>query len=141
MGILCKYGEHANVWICVIGMDIFSRGDIIRQKRADSDLMYAYFFGHRDMTPAMQNILQEIEKYNISDSMKSTLRKAATHNTRIPLLFILLFGLWCGVKVDGCPMRSEKFVAVLNRECVKLITGKYVNINDFVTNVLTEYLI
>ena len=122
-------------------MDIFSRGDIIRQKRADSDLMYAYFFGHRDMSTVTQHILKEVEKYNLSDSMVSTLRKAATHTTRIPVLFIFLFGLWCGIKVDGCPMRSEKFVAVLNRECIKMITGKYVNINDFVTNLLTEYLI
>jgi hypothetical protein len=122
-------------------MDIFSRGDVICQKRADSDLLYAYFFGHCDMAPAMQKILCNLEKHDLSDQMKSTLRKAATHNTRTPMLFVLLFGLWCGVKIEGCPMRSEKFVAVLDRECVKMVTGEYVNINDFVTNVLTEYLI
>lgn len=122
-------------------MDLFTRGDAIRQTRADSDALYAYFFGHCDLTPAMQNILQDLEKHDISDHMMSTLRKAATHNARTPMLFILIIGLWCGVEIDGCPMRSEKFTAIIDRECIKMITGKYVNINDFVTNVLTEYLI
>ena len=127
--------------MCVYEMDIFTRSDAISQKRADSDLLYAYFFGHKDMSPAMQKILLELDRHDLSDQMRSTLRKAATHSTRTPMLFVLLIGLWCGVQIEGCPMRSEKFVAVLDRECVKMITGEYVNINDFVTNVLTEYLI
>jgi hypothetical protein len=122
-------------------MDIFSRADALRQKRADSDLIYAYFFGHRDMSPVMQRILVELDNYDLSEHMRSVLRSAATHDTRVPMLFLLIMGMWCGVTVEGCPLRSEKFTAVLDTECVKMVTGKYVNINDFVTNVLTEYLI
>lgn len=122
-------------------MDIFSRADAHRQKRADSDLIYAYFFGHRDMSPIMQRILLELENHDLSEHMLSVIKKATTHDTRTPMLFLMIMGMWCGIKVEGCPMRSEKFASVLDTECIKMITGKYVNINDFVTNVLTEYLI
>jgi len=122
-------------------MDIFSRADVHRQNRADSDLIYAYFFGHRDMSPVMQRILSELDSYDLSDHMMSIMRRAATHDTRTPMLFLLIMGMWCGVKVEGCPLRSEKFAAVLDNECVKMVTGKYVNINEFINNVLTEYII
>jgi hypothetical protein len=64
-------------------MDIFSRADALRQKRADSDLIYAYFFGHRDMSPVMQRILVELDNYDLSEHMRSVLRSAATHDTRV----------------------------------------------------------
>lgn len=122
-------------------MDIFSRGDQIRQQRADSDMLYAYFFGHKDMTGIMKEIISNLPP-NIPPKMMSTLRKASTHNTRLPQLFVLLFGLWTDcVKVPNCPMRAEKFMSKLNTECMKMLTGEYVNISDFITNTLTEYII
>jgi len=70
------------------------------------------------------------------------LNKAATHHSRIPVLFVFLFGLWNkSVSVSSCPLRSEKFEATLDKQCIKMVVGEYVNINDFVTDTLTEYII
>jgi hypothetical protein len=122
-------------------MDIFSRGDQIRQKRADSDVLYAYLFGHKDMSGIMRKIIRNLPP-DIPPEMMSTLRKASTHSTRLPQLFVLLFGLWTEcVQVPSCPMRGEKFRKQLDIECMKMLTGEYVNISDFITNTLTEYLI
>lgn len=122
--------------------DIFTKCDIIRQKRADSDPLFAYFFGHRCTDDVMQTIVASLDSFDIPPRMKQTLVRASTDEKRTPMLFVMLFGLWIGaVDIAGCPLRSEKFKEVLERECYKMITGEYVNIHDFVTNTLTEYLI
>jgi|TARA_B110001452_G_scaffold267615_1_gene278487 hypothetical protein len=122
-------------------MDIFTRGDQIRQTRADSDMLFAYLFGHKDMSTVMNDIIQNLPP-NIPVDMVATLKKASTHNTRLPQLFVLLFGIWTkSVHVQSCPMRNEKFTKQLDIECMKMLTGEYVNINEFITNTLTEYLI
>jgi len=122
-------------------MDIFSRADQIRQKTADSDLLYAYLFGHKDLSGVMKEIIQNLPA-DIPVHMLSTLQKAANHHTRLPQIFVLLFGIWTeAVQVQSCPMRSEKFIKQLDIECTKMLTGEYVNISEFITNTLTEYLI
>ena len=104
-------------------------------------MLYAYLFGHRDMSGVMQEIVQTLPA-DIPVYMMSTLRKAAQHNTRLPQLFVLLFGIWTEVvQVRSCPMRGEKFKKQLDIECTKMLTGEYVNISEFITNTLTEYLI
>ena len=123
-------------------MDIFSQCDSIRQSRSDSDELYGYLFGQRDMTDVMATIVADLANYNLSDRMIATLNKAATHHSRIPVLFVFLFGLWNkSVSVSSCPLRSEKFEATLDKQCIKMVVGEYVNINDFVTDTLTEYII
>jgi len=123
-------------------MDIFSQCDSIRQLRSDSDELYGYLFGQRDMTDVMATIVADLANYNLSDRMIATLTKAATHHSRIPVLFVFLFGLWNkSVSVSSCPLRSEKFEATLDKQCIKMVVGEYVNINDFVTDTLTEYII
>ena len=125
----------------VTKMDIFSRADRIRQQRADSDTLYAYLFGHNDMTDIMKQIISNLPP-DLPPKMLSTLKRASTHNTRLPQLFVLLFGLWTDcVQVPSCPMRAEKFMSKLDTECIKMLTGEYVNISDFITNTLTEYII
>ena len=121
-------------------MDVFSRADRIRQKRADSDMLYAYLFGHKELSGVMSQLLDNVPEIPVE--MRATLQKASTHNTRLPQLFVLLFGLWTDcVQIPMCPMRGERFMQKLDRECMKMLTGSYVNINDFITNTLTEYII
>ena len=122
-------------------MSIFERSDLFLQQTADNDPAYAYFLGHRVMDNVMSELQQSLTKYKLTASMRTTLNKACTGN-RMSKLCMLLFAIWLeDVTVSGNPRRFEKFPALLNNECNKMLHGKYVNIHDFVNNTITLYII
>tara|TARA_B110000261_G_scaffold164352_1_gene213507 strand:- start:3208 stop:3486 length:279 start_codon:yes stop_codon:yes gene_type:complete len=92
------------------------------------------------MSTVMTQLVDNIPAIPIE--MRATIEKASTHTTRLPQLFVLLFGIWTNcIQIPMCPMRGERFMQKLDKECMKMLTGSYVNINDFITNTLTEYII
>jgi hypothetical protein len=122
-------------------MSTFERSDQFLQKTADNDAVYAYLLGHRVMDDVMLEIQQSLTKYKLTASMHDTLNKACIGD-RMSKLFMLLFAMWLGdVQISGNPRRCEKFPALLNEECTKMLRGKYVNIHDFINNTITLYII
>jgi len=122
-------------------MSTFERSDQFLQSTADSDAVYAYFLGHRVMDDVMLEIQQSLTKYKLTASMHDTLNKACIGD-RMSKLFMLLFAMWLGdIQISGNPRRYEKFPALLNEECTKMLRGKYVNIHDFINNTITLYII
>jgi len=125
----------------VATMTTFERSDIFLQTAADSDAAYAYFLGHRVLDDVMVAVQESLLQYKLTTDMRATLNKAC-NGERIPKLFMLLVAFWLGdVQITGNPRRMEKFPALLNSECDKMLHGQYVNIHDFVNNTITLYII
>lgn len=122
-------------------MSIFLRYDQINQKKADTDILFAYLLGHRVLDAVMEEIVESLAKYNFNSSIQKTLTEAC-RGDRLTKLCMLLVALWMGdVQLESNPIRGEKFQEVLNVECNKMINGHHVNIHEFVSQAIIEYLI
>lgn len=117
------------------------RYDQINQKKADTDILFAYLLGHRVLDTVMSEVADSLTKYQFNSSIHRTLTDAC-QGDRLSKLCMLLVALWMqDITVESNPIRGDKFQEVLNVECEKMINGQYVNIHEFVSQTIVEYLI
>ena len=123
----------------------FTAKEAMHQREADEDHLYAMFFGHATMQPDIEKIYAHLMKLPLEKRYKDVLNKVrATHN-RMPKLAMILFALWLcpelNLEKGSNPMRSEPFVANIQRACMDMLKGKHLSLQDFVVHTLTDYIV
>ena len=123
----------------------FSAKEAMHQQEADEDHLYAIFFGHASMQPDIDAIYEHLMKLKLEKRYEDVLIKVQASHNRMPKLAMILFALWLcpelKLEKGSNPMRSEPFLANIQRACMEMLEGKHLSLQDFVTNTLTDYIV
>ena len=123
----------------------FTAKEAMHQREADEDRLYAMFFGHASMQSDIERIHAHLMKLPLEKRYKDVLAKVRATHSRMPKLAMILFALWLcpelKLEKGSNPMRSEPFVANIQRACMDMLQGKHLSLQDFVVHTLTDYIV
>lgn len=119
--------------------------DLLEQREAEEDELYAIFFGHKDIQPMVKKICDHLSSLELPKRYQDIVNKVLDKHDRMPKLAIIIFGIWLcpslklGEKAQ--PRRFEPFEANIQNLCMKILKGEMLSLQDFVCNTLTDYIV
>lgn len=123
----------------------FAEKDLLEQREAEEDELYAIFFGHKDVQPMVEKICSHLSTLQLPDRYQQIVNKIVEKHDRMPKLAIILFGIWLCPELkigeNAQPRRFEPFEAGIQKMCMKILKGEMLSLQDFVCNTLTDYIV
>ena len=123
----------------------FDRKHNLEQREAQEDELYGIFFGYMDLTPVVERVCNHLMAQNIEERYKVIIEKVRTNNDRIPKLAIILFAIWLCPELNlgekAQPRRFEPFKLGIQNICMSILKGKFLSVQEFVTNAITDYIV
>ena len=123
----------------------FNEKEAMEQREADEDILYAIFFGHKPLQPYIQKIHQHIMAMPLETRYKDVLDNVFNTHDRMPKIAMILFALWLcpelKLEEGSNPMRSEPFLAKIQRACMQMLEGKHLSLQEFVVHTVTDYIV
>lgn len=123
----------------------FADKDLLEQREAEEDELYAVFFGHKDIQPMVSKVCNHLKSINLPPRYQNIVDKVLEKHDRMPKLAIILFGIWLCPELklgeNAQPRRFEPFEAKIQEICMKILKGEMLSLQDFVCNTLTDYIV
>ena len=123
----------------------FDAKELLEQREADEDELYAIFFGYKDIDPIVQKVCNHLQQQNIEERYKKIIENVRTKHDRVPKLALLIFAVWLCPSLElgknAQPRRFEPFVNSIQYMCMDILKGKFLSVQDFVTNAITDYIV
>lgn len=123
----------------------FAEKDLLEQREADEDELYAIFFGHKDIEPMVRRVSDHLATLQLPPRYQDIIQKISQKNDRYPKLAIILFGIWLCPELklgeNAQPRRFEPFQEGLQDICLRMLRGEMLCLQDFVCNALTDYIV
>ena len=123
----------------------FAEKDLLEQREAEEDELYAIFFGHRDIQPMVEKICNHLKTFQLPKRYEDIVKNVMEKHDRMPKLAIILFAIWLCPELDlgknAQPRRFEPFESGIQKLCMKVLKGEMLSLQDFVCNTLTDYIV
>ena len=117
----------------------------LEQREAQEDELYGIFFGYNDASPLVEKICNHLLQQPLEERYKKIIETVRTRNDRIPKLAIILFAIWLCPELEigknAQPRRFEPFQQGIQSICMNILKGKFLSVQEFVTNALTDYVV
>ena len=123
----------------------YDQKDLMEQRNADEDELYAIFYGHRDIQPVVEKICTHLQTLDLGDRYTKIIQDVQHKHDRIPKLAIIIFGIWLCPTLklgeNAQPRRFEPFQKNIQTICMDILEGRALSVQEFVNNALTDYLV
>lgn len=123
----------------------FAEKDLLEQREAEEDELYAIFFGHKDIQPMVEKICNHLKTVQLPKRYADIVQRVMEKHDRMPKLAIILFGIWLCPELklgeNAQPRRFQPFEAKIQEMCMKILKGEMLSLQDFVCNTLTDYIV
>lgn len=123
----------------------FAEKDLLEQREAEEDELYAIFFGHSDIQPMVKKICNHLKSVQLPKRYEDIINKVIEKHDRMPKLAIILFGIWLCPELDlgknAQPRRFEPFENGIQKLCMEILKGEKLSLQDFVCHTLTDYIV
>ena len=123
----------------------FAEKDLLEQREAEEDELYAVFFGHKDIQPMVDEICKHLSTLNLPSRYQDVVTKVMEKHDRMPKLAIILFAIWLCPELklgkNAQPRRFEPFEEKIQEMCMRILKGEMLSLQDFVCNTLTDYIV
>ena len=123
----------------------FADKDLLEQREAEEDELYAIFFGHRDIQAMVERICNHFKSVQLPKRYEDIVNNVVQKHDRMPKLAIILFGIWLCPELDlgknAQPRRFEPFEANIQKLCMRILQGEMLSLQDFVCHTLTDYIV
>ena len=123
----------------------FDAKQLLEQREAEEDELYAIFFGYKDIQPCVEKVCTHLLQHNIEERYRKIIDNVRTKHDRMPKLALILFAIWLcpSLKLgeNAQPRRFEPFQLGIQGICMNILKGKFLSLQDFVTNAITDYIV
>ena len=123
----------------------FNRKHELEEREAQEDEIYGMFMGYNDLDAVLDKICNHFAKEPLEPRYKKVIENVRTTSHRIPKLAIILFAIWLCPELDlgknAQPRRFEPFEQGIQAICMNILKGKFLSVQEFVTNAITDYLV
>jgi len=123
----------------------FDRKHDLEERESEEDEIYGIFMGYKNVDPLVEQICDHFAQQPLEPRYKKVIEKVRTTTSRIPKLAIILFGIWLCPELElgknAQPRRFEPFEAGIQVICMNILKGKFLSVQEFVVNAVTDYLV
>lgn len=123
----------------------FNRKHELEEREAQEDDIYGIFMGYNNLDPLVEKICNHFAEQPMETRYKKVIETVRTSTHRIPKLAIILFAIWLCPELEigknAHPRRFEPFEAGIQSICMNILKGKFLSVQEFVTNAITDYLV
>lgn len=123
----------------------FNKKHELEEREAAEDELYGIFMGYNCIDPLVEKICNHFEEQPLEPRYKKVIQSVRTTTRRIPKLAIILFAIWLCPELElgkeAQPRRFEPFQAGIQNICMDILKGKFLSVQEFVTNAVTDYII
>jgi 3-methyladenine DNA glycosylase/8-oxoguanine DNA glycosylase len=123
----------------------FDQKHELEEREAQEDELYAIFMGYTNADPIVEHICTHLEQQPLEQRYKNVIQKVRQTQKRIPKLAIILFAIWLCPELkigkSAQPRRFEPFEAGIQAICMNILKGKFLSLQEFVTNAVTDYIV
>lgn len=123
----------------------FDQKHELEEREAQEDELYGMFMGYSNLDVLVEKICNHFEQQPLEQRYKKVIKKVRETQHRIPKLAIILFAIWLCPELEigkkAQPRRFEPFEAGIQAICMNILKGKFLSVQEFVTNAITDYLV
>lgn len=123
----------------------FDQKHELEEREADEDELYGIFMGYNSVDPLVEKVCDHFAAQPLEPRYKKVIEKVRTTTHRIPKLAIVLFAIWLCPELElgknAQPRRFEPFEVGIQGICMNILKGKFLSVQEFVTNSITDYLV
>ena len=123
----------------------FDQKHEMEEREAQEDELYGMFMGYNDLDPLVEKICIYFEEQPLEPRYKKIIQQVRETQHRMPKLALILFAIWLCPELEigkaAQPRRFEPFEAGIQTICMNILKGKFLSIQEFVTNSITDYLV
>lgn len=123
----------------------FAQKHELEELEAQEDELYGVFMGYSDVDPLVEKVCNYFEQQPLEQRYKKVIQEVRTTQHRVPKLALILFGIWLCPELEigkqANPRRFEPFEANIQSICMNILKGKFLSLQEFVTNALTDYIV
>ena len=123
----------------------FDQKHLLEEREAQEDELYGVFMGFNNLDPLVEKICNHFDEQPLEPRYKKIIQQVRETQHRIPKLAIIIFAIWLCPELEigknAQPRRFEPFEAGIQQICMGILKGKFLSVQDFVTNAITDYLV
>jgi len=123
----------------------FDKKHELEEREAQEDEIYGIFMGYRNPDELVEKVCNHFEQQQLEPRYKKVIQKVRTTTHRIPKLAVILFAIWLCPELEigktAQPRRFEPFEAGIQAICMNILKGKFLSVQEFVINAVTDYLV
>ena len=126
---------------------IYDRKMAMDQRETDEDPLYALFMRPEQMNTVIERVTDAVRlKVRLKERFLNILTYVNDTTNRIPKLAFILYTLWLFPELypeleASQPRRSEPFMKYLERACLEMLQGRSTNLQAWVGNTITDYIV
>ena len=99
----------------------YDQKQVIEQREADEDELYALFYGYADIQPMVNKICNHMLTLDLNSRYKTIIENVMNKNDRIPKLATIIFAIWLFPELrlgsNAQPRRFEPFERNIQSIC------------------------
>lgn len=123
----------------------FDQKHALEEREAQEDELYGIFMGYNNLDPLVEKICNHFDEQPLEPRYKKVIQKVRETQQRIPKLAIIIFAIWLCPELEigknAQPRRFEPFIGGIQQICMDILKGKFLSVQEFVTNAITDYLV
>jgi len=123
----------------------FNRKHDLEEREAEEDELYGIFMGYKNIDPLVERICNHFSEQALEPRYKKVIENVRNSTHRIPKIAIIIFAIWLCPELElgknAQPRRFEPFEQGIQGICMDILKGKFLSVQEFVTNAVTDYLV
>ena len=123
----------------------YDQKQVIEQREADEDELYALFYGYADIQPMVNKICNHMLTLDLNSRYKTIIENVMNKNDRIPKLATIIFAIWLFPELRLAATPSQDASSLLNENiqsiCMNILEGRHLSVQEFVGSALTDYIV
>lgn len=123
----------------------FDQKHELEEREAQEDELYGIFMGYNNLEQLVEKVCNHFEQQPLEPRYKKVIQQVRETQHRIPKLALILFAIWLcpdlEIGKNSAPRRFEPFEAGIQGICMDILKGRFLSVQEFVTNAVTDYLV
>ena len=123
----------------------FDQKHALEEREAQEDELYAIFMGYNNVDPLVEKICNHFDEQPLELRYKKIIQQVRETQHRIPKLAMIIFAIWLCPELElgknAQPRRFEPFEGGIQQICMDILKGKFLSVQECVTNAITDYLV
>ena len=123
----------------------FDQKTKLEEREAQEDELYGIFMGYTNLDELVEKICTHFDQQPLEQRYKRVIQNVRDTQHRIPKLAVILFAIWLCPELEigktAQPRRFEPFQAGIQAICMDILKGKFLSVQEFVTNAVTDYIV
>ena len=134
-----------SIYFVKFSLMAFDKKHELEEREAAEDDLYGIFMGYNNIEPMVEKVCNHFAEQPLEPRYKKIIESVRTTTRRIPKLAIIIFAIWLCPELElgknAQPRRFEPFETGIQNICMDILKGKFLSVQEFVTNAVTDYIV